>query len=144
MQLISERRTFASPSGAQLNVRIRRSEGKPRGVVQINHGLAEHSGRYERFCDFLADHGFDSYVHDHRGHGYTKAPNAPLGRFGKPDGGDEVIADVAAMHWLIADGEPGLPDQDGHLPAMVHLMTQHHFECETVLPLLAVHVTFGE
>ena len=50
-------------------------------VVQINHGLAEHAARYARFADFLAARGFHVYAHDHRGHGATKAPDAPLGRF---------------------------------------------------------------
>ena len=31
--------------------------------------------------------GFHIYAHDHRGHGLTTAPDAPLGSFGKPDGG---------------------------------------------------------
>lgn len=98
-----------SPTGAALNVRFKRAGGKPRAVVQINHGLAEHSERYGRFADFLAVRGFHTYAHDHRGHGYTKAPDAPQGGFGRPDGGAKVIADVLAVHDLIASEQPGLP-----------------------------------
>lgn len=98
-----------SPTGAKLHVNSRRADGRARGVVQVNHGLAEHSARYARFAEFLAGKGFATYAHDHRGHGYTKAPDAPLGRFSDKDGGDKVIADVASIHDLIASEYPGVP-----------------------------------
>ncbi|HEY6630170.1 MAG TPA: alpha/beta hydrolase [Rhizobiaceae bacterium] len=103
------RRQVASPTGASLNLHTRLADGRPRAVVQINHGLAEHAARYERFADFLAGRGFHSYAHDHRGHGFTTAPDAPPGRFGTPSGADKVIADVAAIHQLIRTEHPGLP-----------------------------------
>ena len=71
--------TLASPTGAAINLYRRKAEGSARAVVQINHGLAEHAARYERFADFLGQRGFHVYAHDHRGHGYTKAPDAPPG-----------------------------------------------------------------
>lgn len=104
-----DRRTVASPSGASLNLYTRLSKAPARAVVQVNHGLAEHAARYERFADFLAEHGFHSYAHDHRGHGFTNAPDAPPGRFGTPSGRDKVIADVAAIHGLIRAEHSGLP-----------------------------------
>ena len=67
--------------------------------------------RYARFADFLAARGFHTYAHDHRGHGFTTAPDAPPGRFGTPNGGDEVIADVAAIHGLIRKEHPDLPGE---------------------------------
>lgn len=103
------RRQVVSPTGASLNLYTRLAQGAPRAVVQINHGLAEHAARYERFADFLAERGFHSYAHDHRGHGSTTAPDAPPGRFGISGGGDKVIADVAAMHGLIRREHPGVP-----------------------------------
>jgi alpha-beta hydrolase superfamily lysophospholipase len=103
------RTTLASPTGAALNLYVRMPEGAPRAVVQINHGLAEHAGRYARFADALAAHGFAVYAHDHRGHGLTRAPDAPPGRFGMPQGMDKVLADVEAMHDLITQERPGLP-----------------------------------
>lgn len=101
--------TLESSTRAQLAVRHRAAIGNARGVIQVNHGLAEHSARYERFADFLAARGYHVYVHDHRGHGLTKAPNAPLGQFAKENGVDKVIEDVAAIHRSIAVDHPGLP-----------------------------------
>lgn len=100
---------FQSPTGAKINLYARRAEGRPLGVVQINHGLAEHAARYARFADFLAARGFHVYAHDHRGHGYSSAPDAPRGVFGDPDGVANLMADVAAIHRLIASEHSGLP-----------------------------------
>ncbi|RWG85543.1 alpha/beta hydrolase [Mesorhizobium sp.] len=105
----NEQRVAKSPTGAELNLYVKHADGRPRAVVQINHGLAEHAARYARFADFLADRGFHVYAHDHRGHGATKAPDAPLGRFANIDGIAKVIADVGTVHDLIAAEHPGLP-----------------------------------
>ncbi|UCI09836.1 alpha/beta fold hydrolase [Mesorhizobium sp. B1-1-8] len=100
---------LASPTGADLNLNVKQAGANPRAVVQINHGLAEHAARYARFADFLGGRGFHVYAHDHRGHGATKAPDAPLGKFADTDGIAKVIADVGAVHDLIASEHPGLP-----------------------------------
>ncbi|TPI28635.1 alpha/beta hydrolase [Mesorhizobium sp. B3-2-1] len=105
----SQQRVVRSPTGADLNLFVRQADGSPRAVVQINHGLAEHAARYDRFAGFLADRGFHVYIHDHRGHGATKAPDAPLGRFADKDGPAKVVADVDAVHDLIAREQPDLP-----------------------------------
>ncbi|MBZ9754042.1 alpha/beta hydrolase [Mesorhizobium sp. ESP6-5] len=105
----SQQRVVRSPTGADLNLFVRQADSSPRAVVQINHGLAEHAGRYDRFAGFLAARGFHVYVHDHRGHGTTRAPDAPLGRFADKDGPAKVIADVDAIRDLIAREQPDLP-----------------------------------
>ena len=101
--------SHASPTGATLRLFVKHARGTGRGVIQINHGLAEHAARYARFAEIMSAIGFHVYAHDHRGHGATTAPDAPLGTFGSPDGSAKVIADVAAIHDLIAVEHPGLP-----------------------------------
>lgn len=101
--------TLESSTRAQLAVRHMAPEAPARGVVQINHGLAEHTGRYRRFARFLAGRGYHVYAHDHRGHGLTKAPNALPRQFARENGVDKVIEDVAAIHRSIAADHPGLP-----------------------------------
>jgi alpha-beta hydrolase superfamily lysophospholipase len=102
-----------SPTGASLNLLSTLAASAPRGVVQINHGLAEHAARYDRFAGVLAARGFHVYAHDHRGHGGTTAPDAPAGSFAGPGepagGGGKVIADVLAVHDEIARRHPRLP-----------------------------------
>jgi len=104
-----ERRVLASPTGARLNLFVRKAAEPARAVVQINHGLVEHAARYSRFADHLAGHGFHVYAHDHRGHGRTTAPDAPAGMFARENGAEKVLADVLAVHELIAKEYPGLP-----------------------------------
>jgi alpha-beta hydrolase superfamily lysophospholipase len=95
-------------SGAKLHVYSSLAQ-KPRGVVQINHGLAEHAARYQGFAAALSEAGYHAYAHDHRGHGQTTAVDAPAGMFA-PEGGDQmVITDVEAVHNMIAARHAGLP-----------------------------------
>lgn len=100
---------IASPTGALLNVYASYTDMAPVGVVQINHGLAEHAGRYARLAERLVMYGFHAYAHDHRGHGSTTAAGAPRGQFGRENGGASVVADVVAMLDLIETQHPGLP-----------------------------------
>ena len=78
-------------------------------MVQIMHGLAEHAGRYARFAGELAERGFHVFAHDHRGHGSTKAADAPLGVFAAGDGWETMLADVAAVNDHIKEVHPDLP-----------------------------------
>ena len=99
-----------SPTGAELNLYYQpAAAGKERGIVQINHGLAEHAARYARFAAFLARQGFHVYAHDHRGHGFTKAPGAPSGVFAPSNGAELVLHDVSAVHHQILRIHSSLP-----------------------------------
>ncbi len=49
-------------------------KGNPIGLVQISHGMAENKERYYDFMNYLADNGYVTVIHDHRGHG-TKVKN---------------------------------------------------------------------
>ena len=44
---------------------------EPKGVVQIIHGMAEHSARYTKFAKFLNANGYLVYCNDLRGHGFN-------------------------------------------------------------------------
>lgn len=104
-----ETTTLASPTGAALRLYVTFPPGAPLGVVQVSHGLAEHAARYARFATHLAERGFATFAHDHRGHGYTTAPGAPLGSFGPEPMAANVVADIAAVHDEIARRHPGVP-----------------------------------
>ena len=104
-----ENTVLSSPTGAELHMLHRAPQAAARAVVQINHGLAEDAVRYGRFADFLTERGFHVYAHDHRGHGRTRAPGAPLGQFGPKAGADTQLEDVLAVHDHIAARHPGLP-----------------------------------
>ncbi len=91
------RTTLQSPTGAKLCIHEIAPAGLPRAIVQINHGMAEHSARYARFAKYLASRGYAVVAHDHRGHGHTIANGAPLGVFAPKEGMARVMEDVSAV-----------------------------------------------
>jgi alpha-beta hydrolase superfamily lysophospholipase len=103
-----DRFRLASPTGADLNV-YRTTIDDPLAVVQVNHGLAEHAGRYARLARHLAGQGIATFAQDHRGHGSTTAPGAPQGSFGPGRAADLVLRDVDAVHDHIAAEHPDVP-----------------------------------
>jgi alpha-beta hydrolase superfamily lysophospholipase len=82
--------------------------GAPRAAVQVAHGLAEHSDRYERLGTALADAGYAVYAADLRGHGPSCAP-ADLGFFAPSEGWRRCLDDLWTVNRRIARDLPGLP-----------------------------------
>ncbi len=62
---------FKSFDGKEIYVREWTDVKNPKAVVQIVHGMAEHSGRYDAFARFLNARGYIVVADDHRGHGDT-------------------------------------------------------------------------
>lgn len=54
---------------------------KPKGIVQISHGMAEHKERYFDFMEYLSSKGYICVIHDHRGHGASIKDFNDLGYF---------------------------------------------------------------
>ena len=98
-----------TPDGARLQLYCNVPNRKLKGIVQINHGMAEHAARYERVSKVLARNGYGVYAHDHRGHGQTTAPGSSLGFFARRDGWDKVINDVGSVNNRIRQRHPDLP-----------------------------------
>ena len=100
--------TFTSPSDGLALARYTWGADleSPRGVVQIAHGLGEHSARYARVAQALTAAGYRVAAIDHRGHGGS-ITNTP-GDFGAP-GWDGLVADLVAFGTSLAESDPGLP-----------------------------------
>lgn len=87
--------------------------GRPKGIVQIAHGVGEHSLRYERLAQELVRAGWTVVANDHRGHGRTGlgqwgGDHAKLGRLGV--GGLRAAIDVVEQMTAVARQEtPGVP-----------------------------------
>ena len=77
-------------------------------MVQVAHGLAEHSARYDRLAEALNAAGFLVHAADHRGHGLSIESGAVPGDFGDPGFGG-LIDDVAAYGATLAGDHPDLP-----------------------------------
>lgn len=74
---------------------------RPRGVVQLVHGMSEHIGRYDHFARFLAGRGYLVCGHDHVGHGETAGNEDNLGVIDPTAGADTMIADVQFLRLLM-------------------------------------------
>lgn len=79
-----------------------------KGVIQIFHGMAEHSGRYDEFAKFLNNHGYVVYADDHRGHGKTERFKENLGYLGD-DGFNKIVEDENIITELIKKQYKDIP-----------------------------------
>lgn len=70
---------------------------RPRGLVQIVHGMSEHVERYGRFASFLVGQGFWVCANDHVGHGATAPTEQDLGHIPLKAGEDILIEDVHSL-----------------------------------------------
>jgi alpha-beta hydrolase superfamily lysophospholipase len=82
--------------------------GRPRGAVQLTHGMGEHVQRYDAFARALTGRGLVVYGQDHRGHGATARHPDELGQLG-PDGWSQLVGDIDLLVSRIRDEQPGLP-----------------------------------
>ena len=82
---------------------------RPRAVVQLVHGMAEHVGRYEPFARFLVRSGFVACGEDHVGHGRTAPAREDLGHMPIRGGKDVLLADVHQLRKLVSARYPGIP-----------------------------------
>jgi alpha-beta hydrolase superfamily lysophospholipase len=102
--------TFTVPGRGDVTLFVRHwpASGARRAVVQISHGLGEHSERYARLAAALGDAGFDVYAHDHRGHGRSVRSASELGHFGQ-DGWNALVDDLITVGHAIDARSDGAP-----------------------------------
>ncbi len=114
--------TIETGDGQRLHVFRWSPEGRPKAVVQVQHGLAEHAARYRRFAQALTDAGYLVYAADARGSGQSAANG--YGVWG-PDGWLGWVDDVARLGARVRRDEPDLPlGLVGH--SMGSFATQQH------------------
>jgi alpha-beta hydrolase superfamily lysophospholipase len=82
---------------------------KPVAVVQIAHGMAEHSGCYAELAEFLLKRNLAVYCHDHRGHGKTAGNRADYGFIADKNGWELLVEDMISFTDLIKNQHPGIP-----------------------------------
>ena len=79
------------------------TEGKPKAIVCLIHGLGEHTGRYEHVGRALNEAGYSLFGFDLRGHGQT---GGPRGHFPSLD---VVLQDIQQFVEFQRQNHPGLP-----------------------------------
>ena len=91
---------FFEPSDADVDISA---------TLLIVHGMAEHSGRYSDFAQFLADNGIAVATYDHLGHGQTVKTEADLGFFGDEHPVQSLLKDVIVMADSLKARHPNVP-----------------------------------
>ena len=98
--------TITTGDGQQLHTFVWSPEGRPKAVVQVQHGLAEHAARYRRFAEALTAAGYLVYAADARGSGLSAVDG--YGAWG-PDGWPGWVDNVGRLTARIRRDEPELP-----------------------------------
>ena len=78
-----------------------------RAVVQLVHGMSEYKERYLPFMEYLADLGYVSVIHDHRGHGKSIRKKEDLG-YMYGGGASAMLQDIDMVNRMIHLRFPGL------------------------------------
>lgn len=76
---------------------------RPKALVLLVHGLAEHTGRYQHVAKRLVDAGYAVYGVDHHGHGRSSGTKGNIGTM------DGVVADVGQLRDLATEAVPDVP-----------------------------------
>ena len=100
--------SFNSEDGLEIAYYRWRAPGKAAGIVQIAHGMGEHSLRYAHVAEFLNQGGFHVYANDHRGHGRSVKGPQSLGDFGAA-GWNALVGDMVTLTRLARTREGRLP-----------------------------------
>ena len=100
-------------------------EATTKAVIQLTHGISEHSGRYDRFARYLAENGYRVYAGDLRGHGLS-VPQADLGQASIHFWAD-TMADMKQLLDIMEIENPNLPRfAFGH--SLGSALTQGHIQ----------------
>ncbi len=94
--------------GIELVCNVYEPDVAPKGILQLVHGMGEHSGRYQKMMEFFAERGYVVAIHDHRGHGETATTMEDRGWFNDKKA-NAVVEDVYAFTCELKRAYPGLP-----------------------------------
>lgn len=98
MKYIQNTYTFPSHTGnTDIFVQTVEPWGDIKGVIQIVHGMAEHTNRYLEAARYFADNGYAVIMHDHAGHGKSVKDDSMLGFFCEKDGYKRLVEDVKSV-----------------------------------------------
>ena len=94
--------------GLPLSTAVYAPDDEVKGIVQLAHGMSEHKERYFPFMEFLAEAGYASILHDHRGHGESIREAGDLG-YMYDDTGEAIVEDVHQLTLYMKERFPGVP-----------------------------------
>ncbi len=82
---------------------------KPKGVIQIVHGMSEYIERYDDLARYFVNRGFVVCGENHIGHGTTASSPHEFGHMPAYGGKDILLADVHTLRLMVTDCFPDVP-----------------------------------
>ena len=82
---------------------------KPKAVIQVVHGMAEHIDRYDDLAKSLVRRGFIVCAEDHIGHGHSAANASEYGHMPAHGGKDILLRDVHTLYRMVSELFPSVP-----------------------------------
>ncbi|MBS9780667.1 MAG: lysophospholipase [Moraxellaceae bacterium] len=79
-----------------------------KATLLIVHGMAEHSGRYAEFAEYLATQGIAVLTYDHLGHGKTAKSSEEFGFFDKKFPMQTLLQDTVLMADILKSKYPNV------------------------------------
>ena len=106
--------TYTDQDGIEIFTYKWKPKSKPKAVVQIVHGMAEHAARDARLAEVLCEEGFICYGDDHHGHGRTAGDLTEATLEGNagvlgPNGWNGVVNSIHELSKIIKKENPDLP-----------------------------------
>ena len=108
---ITEQNLFQFPSsdGIHRITAFRFPVENPRAVVQIVHGMIDHTGHYLGLIEALNRAGVAVVSCDHLGHGRTAETEEDFGYFGGKGSREFVVSDLHTLTGIAKQDYPGIP-----------------------------------
>lgn len=97
-----EEMSFSGVGGVRIVYDLWLPEGKPRGVLVLCHGFAEHARRYDHVIERFGELGLAVYAPDHRGHGRSGGARVRLKDW------SEFTDDLHQLFGIISLAWPGV------------------------------------
>ncbi|MDR0465076.1 MAG: lysophospholipase [Treponema sp.] len=112
--MVQDESYFESHDGTKLYLYRWSPEDKPKAVLHIVHGMAEHALRYRRLAEKLTHEGIEVWAADMRGHGKTANPDVNSkgsgGLLGHCADGNGLICVTADIHTINKEIRKTKPD----------------------------------
>ncbi len=107
MEHFSEK--ILAADGKKLHLNHWNTNEKPKAIIQLVHGMAEHTSRYERFAKHICKNGYSICGHDQRGHGLTLGPDDVIGHVSNDHGWGVLLQDIESTNQHLRIKYPNIP-----------------------------------
>ncbi|MDV4152320.1 alpha/beta fold hydrolase [Clostridium sp. AL.422] len=100
---------FTNSEGSNISYLKWGSNKKPKGIIQLVHGMSEYIQRYDYFAQKLVADGYLVYGHNHCGHGDSSESIDKLGDIEGENKFYTMLEDIKVLNSIIKKENEGMP-----------------------------------